>query len=294
MLVNGKIEKETYHKLMHYLFDKCDCFSVNRRYDQNEDYHCKIRMIILNNEGITEKTLSKRYSLNYVNDLIQKYQTNKELFDDLYVKNHEAKIKSIINKRVQKYKNFDSFKKSDNFFNNLNMSCNSLNELNKIIEKNIINNRSNIIKDAIESYIHDNNIEKWLNKNKDYIIGKRNNPMIGKNNFIYNTEYFIKLNDITKREILEIDGIFNWRYPIMIEDFCLFKNGYCLLSSTTHEEKCEIFCKNEEEYEYFKSIGIKFVNSKYIYETMNDLYHDDYIEKISINITNDYFGFNSY
>ncbi len=71
--------------------------------------------------------------------------------------------------------------------------------------------------------------------------------------------------------LYEKNSIFSWCYPESLEDLCFLKNGYYWLESVAHEDLCFIYCKDEAEYEYLKSIGIvfdedHFVPSEYICE----------------------------
>ena len=101
-----------------------------------------------------------------------------------------------------------------------------------------------------------------------------------KNNYLENkiyhsTTYYFKLNNELKKQILNNSSLYGWCFPNYLEDICFFKNGYCWLYSVAHEKLCEIYCRDEKEYEYLKSIGIEFVNNKYIPSKNEKLYYEE-------------------
>ncbi len=78
------------------------------------------------------------------------------------------------------------------------------------------------------------------------------------------------------KELLNKKSIYDWCFLTSLEDLCFYKNGYCWLYSVAHEEICDIFCENEEEYEYLKSIGIKFVDDKFVPTPKEQLIYEEY------------------
>lgn len=78
------------------------------------------------------------------------------------------------------------------------------------------------------------------------------------------------------KELLNKKSIYDWCFLTSLEDLCFYKNGYCWLYSVGHEEICDIFCENEEEYEYLKSIGIKFVDDKFVPTPKEQLIYEKY------------------
>ena len=69
---------------------------------------------------------------------------------------------------------------------------------------------------------------------------------------------FFKLSEDVKKYLLSNNSLYSWLNPESPEDISFFKEGYCWLRSVSHEEIYNIYCKSEEEYEYLKSIGIRF------------------------------------
>ncbi len=67
-----------------------------------------------------------------------------------------------------------------------------------------------------------------------------------------------------------------WLNPNFPEDIAFFRNGYCWLYSVAHEEICDIYCENEEEYEYLKLIGIEFVDDEFVPTPKAELYYEEY------------------
>ncbi len=88
--------------------------------------------------------------------------------------------------------------------------------------------------------------------------------------------YFYRFSAEVKRFLLTNDDLYNWLNPEHPEDISLFKDGYCWLYSVAHEEMCDIYCRNEEEYEYLKSIGIEFYEDKFVPTPKEKLYYEDY------------------
>lgn len=87
---------------------------------------------------------------------------------------------------------------------------------------------------------------------------------------------FYKTNKEVEEYLLTNKNLYTWLNPKYPEDVSFFKNGYCWLYSVAHEELCDIYCENEEEYNYLKSIGIEFVDNKFVKTLDNDLYFESY------------------
>lgn len=90
---------------------------------------------------------------------------------------------------------------------------------------------------------------------------------------------FLKTTPELKEYILENHDLYAWLNPKYPEDISFFKDRYCWLYSIAHEELCFIYCKDEEEYEYLKSIGIEFVEDKFVPTPYEELYYEDYNNK---------------
>ena len=65
---------EVYKNLIRYAIKKCNVVSFFRRYDQNREYHEKIRSIIF-----PEKSLSINFSYEEIENIAKKYSDNIEI-----------------------------------------------------------------------------------------------------------------------------------------------------------------------------------------------------------------------
>lgn len=90
---------------------------------------------------------------------------------------------------------------------------------------------------------------------------------------------FYKTDKEVEKYLLTSKNLYTWLNPKFPEDISFFKNGYCWLYSVTHEELCDIYYESEEEYNYFKSIGIEFIDEKFTENLDNELYFEDYNQK---------------
>ncbi len=88
---------------------------------------------------------------------------------------------------------------------------------------------------------------------------------------------FLKTVPELKEYVLENQDLYAWLNPKYLEDISFFKNGYCWLYSIAHEKMCMIFCENEEEYIYLKSIGIEFAEDHFISTPKEELYYENYL-----------------
>lgn len=77
------------------------------------------------------------------------------------------------------------------------------------------------------------------------------------------TIYFYKFTEEVKEYLLSNLKIFTWLNPRYPEDVSFFRKGECLFYTITHEEICDIVVENKEEFEYLKSIGVKFLEKEY-------------------------------
>ena len=48
-----------------------------------------------------------------------------------------------------------------------------------------------------------------------------------------------------------------------MDNICFYKNNKCWLYSVAHEQICDIYCDSKDEFEYLKSIGVKFIEKQY-------------------------------
>lgn len=68
--------------------------------------------------------------------------------------------------------------------------------------------------------------------------------------------YFYKFSDELKDYLLSNRDLYKWLNPKYPEDIAFFKDGICWLYSVAHEEICDIYVDNEDEYSYLKKIGL--------------------------------------
>ena len=87
---------------------------------------------------------------------------------------------------------------------------------------------------------------------------------------------FYKNDEKLKKYILSNEDLYLWLSPKYPEDISFFRDGYCWLYSVAHEEYCDIYCRNKDEYEYLKSIGIEFYENNYRKIFESELYFEDY------------------
>ncbi|MCI9434949.1 MAG: hypothetical protein HFI86_06745 [Bacilli bacterium] len=121
--------------------------------------------------------------------------------------------------------------------------------------------------DSIIDWLYYNEMTlKWLNKNKVNINNQK--PIFLNNNsnkkkIYHSDDYYIKLTDDIKNEILNKKSLYDWCFPYSLEDICFFKDRNCWLYSVAHENLCIIYCESKEEFEYLKSIGVKFHDKEF-------------------------------
>lgn len=95
---------------------------------------------------------------------------------------------------------------------------------------------------------------------------------------------FFNLSEDVKKYLLSNTCLYCWLNPKYPEDISFFKDGYCWLRSVSHEEICDIYCENEEEYEYLKSIGLRFLEKGFVPIPIDELYYEDYgLNTVKIN-----------
>ena len=110
-----------------------------------------------------------------------------------------------------------------------------------------------------------NNNKSSLLKIENRILGEIFPQFCNKcdKDFVFEEIYIFRFDDKIKEELMHQKSIYDWVFP-NVEDLCIYNNGYCWLNSVAHEEICDIYCETIEEYEYLKSIGIKFVEDNYV------------------------------
>lgn len=121
-----------------------------------------------------------------------------------------------------------------------------------------------------KSYIKSINRSNWVFR----IIG--DSSVIKDSNFNQRYKiYFYKFTEEVKDYLLSNQNLYSWLNPKYPEDVSFFRNGWCLLSTITHEEMCDIEVETEEEYEYLKSIGIEFYEDKFTPTLKEYMYYEE-------------------
>lgn len=88
--------------------------------------------------------------------------------------------------------------------------------------------------------------------------------------------YFYNFSDKTKEYLLYNRDLYEWLNPDYPEDLAFFEDGYCWLYSVAHEQLCFIYCDDEQEYEYLKSIGIEFYEEDFMHTPKDCRYFEAY------------------
>ena len=129
------------------------------------------------------------------------------------------------------------------------------------------NNQAIVIKNSIMWLIYESVFNSWIYKYQKHIIFEKDH--IIKEGYLskkirHSTTYYLEPVFELKNELLNRKSIYNFIFPTSLEDLCIFKDEYCWLYSVAHEKICDIYCENEEEYNYLRSIGIEFEEDYFI------------------------------
>lgn len=257
MIINKNIEKDTYLKLVYYAFQKCDSIFLIKRNDQHKLSTNKIMGIIMQTNQYTE------------NDIVNMYTENSKKF---------------LEEMVSQFIDNDTIFEEDGWKENLV----KLGMDSEQIEKCKIDNRFHMIESSITRFVYEHLTYSWIGKHQNSIISEKNrylplkyisNKAMYDEQFLYTTTYYIRLANEIKAELINKNSIYDWCFPMALEDLCFFKDGYCWLYSVAHEEILDIYCENEEEYNYLKSIGIEFEEDHFIpisEKEKKDLYYKNF------------------
>ena len=233
MKVN-KIKDDVYKKLLNDIFKKCDMISLEKYNDQHKDETRKVIDIITKSGKYLIKKIINDYSIELLNEIYDEFKNNINIFDDDYKKKYEQ---------------------------------------NKYDKKMKINNRKSVIQESLNWEVYDYLTNSWLNSYKNNIAFSSETYIKDiKLNNNYSSLYFVRLDNALKEEILNI-GLYDWCFPLLLENLSFYKNGFCWLSSVAHEEICEIYFQEGDklEYEYLKSIGIEFIEKEFVPTPIEDI-----------------------
>ena len=245
MLIEGNVSGKVYKDLISYALKNCDVIFVERYHDQHSETTKKM-INFFKESGLSEDYLYNNYSEELLENLYQKYKNNDIIFNKAYKKRWEPE--------------------------NDPETTNSLKWLN----------RRSRITTPIKRLYRNRVIDNWLNKYKSNIISQKeiysDISLYGTADFHYSTIYFLKITKELEHEILNRPDLYDsWCFPNSIENITFFKGEYCWLYSVSHEDLCEIYVKDEEEYNYLKSIGIKFFEDIYTPTPKERSYFENYL-----------------
>lgn len=267
MKVKQNIKGEVYKNLIRYAVGNNDIVTFTYRPNQHENENMKI-IHILSKLGLSKKYIINNYSDEFIGLFFEKYKNNRIIFDDVYIEDYEKNITTINN---SSYKKFKANKKNrsimeseyEKFGIKLNLKDLSYNDYKNVI---IYDQRFNYIYSNLKIIFYDYIVNTFLSKYKYDIIHEEKSIYKNKNGneILISIKYYFKLSEELKINILRKKSIYDWCFPMSIEDIEFYKDGKCWLLSVSHEEILDIFCRSEKEYEYLKSIGIEFVDENYI------------------------------
>lgn len=252
------LKKEVCDDIIEYAFSVCDSFSITKIFSQHQEEELRIRKIILEGEKIDEQTLLKKYSKKYLDYLVSKYYSNDIIFSKYDMEEflaEEMDISEDIEELKKTYGDFENFKEYYEAVENVKIEVNSYDELNykNFFNKIFYDGRRCIIEDAINSYVYEQFLDTWIETNQKDLIKKEPIFML---DYEYGMKYYFKTNLLTKKTILEYNGIYNFSYPIVLENLSFFKGDKLWLSSVSHERTIFINCSSIEELRYLVKLGV--------------------------------------
>ncbi|MBE6144281.1 MAG: hypothetical protein E7169_01760 [Firmicutes bacterium] len=242
MYIN-KVTTEVYKKILDYKLEKCNYASLTVYTDQHLDEHLDIINIITSNPKYSKQYILSNYSEILLGQIYNDFKNDKRIYN---VKEHVRKIKK------------SSFRK-----------CESNDELENFLYQHESENRKSSIFSAIQSFVYNNFTTQFIEeyrskivKIKDELYEHELTPFHKKEAF-YKKEYIFQLDDELK-QIIHNTYLYDWSFPMKLEDLSLFVENYLWIYSVTHEELCYIYCETEEEYNYLKSMGVEFYEEHFI------------------------------
>lgn len=231
------MNKETYQKLIDYIFQTCNIFELKKYTTNHIHRNLRVINVILNKKP---KDLDITYTKECLDWLYNRFKEDSVIFNKGYQNHYEIKDSTL---KEKEYK------------------------------KRVEENRKTVIENSIFNYINDIATNDFLLRNANHLIYIREDiEVIGD---YKNSYYYFKTDNQIKKEIQNINSIYAWQAPYFLEDITFYKNGICWLWSISHEEKCEIVFQKEdkEEYEYLKSIGIEFCEKEFTPTPQEYLYN---------------------
>lgn len=277
MKVKQDIKGEIYKNLIEYIVKGSDTVAFTYRLKRHNFQKKKIMNIILKETGFSKDDIINNYSDKFIYEIFEKFKDNDDIFRKCYKQNFD------------KFTDYDSYvdfmkdNKSKNWFieeySRYGIKL-SFDNMTHIEYKQFFkyNDRLDIIWNAISYFVYKYNVENFIEKYKEEIIYEEkiiSNDM-SENEMVTSVCYFFKLSDSLKREILNNNSIYNWRFPFHIEDIEFYRNGYCWLLSVAHEHMLDIFCETKTEFQDLKKIGVEFEERKFIPISKCEVIFKDY------------------
>lgn len=246
------MNSDTYRTIIEYSINKCNIFSLQKYETKFEKIQTKfenICCVIFSDSEFSENFVFDNFSEQLLNQIYEKYKNNEQIY-----KIEEEYLESSLRELKAKY--------SDN---------------SKILvpdmEQCIYEAIKASIRYSLEMFIYNKSYDKFKMLYNKYNISKNYLKEI-KTEFF--TTYFFKLNSSTKNILFSKNTIYDWIFPLNLEDLCLYKDNKIWLYSVAHERICNIYCESEEEYDYLKSIGVEFYEDHYIPIDKEKLYYENY------------------
>ena len=240
MIIRDKVTGDLYKNLMNYIISKSDVLSVSVNLIYNKKVTDKFMKIITYNNEYDINNILNDVPKKLIEEISEENKNNTLIFDEEYINNE----KRYLIKYIQNFSEDDRV---------------SL----------IYKRRKTYIKNMIYWLVYEYKTTNWLRKFKTSIIYKK------RKNSSYTT-YYLNLTKDLIDDILSRNSFDDWNFPLSVEDIAFFKDKQCLLCSETHENMWDLYCKDQNEYKYFKSIGIKFNDFKYKSKKKKGLPYNNY------------------
>ena len=134
-------------------------------------------------------------------------------------------------------------------------------------------------KEIEQDTIYKTSCAEFIKELDSYLIHQRHNPIwpsteILSGSSLYDINVY-STNQSVKELLLRPNSFLSWRFPYFPEDLSFFRNGYCWVYASSHEEYIEIFPKNEEEYNILTDMGIEFTD-EYKVTPVSELFYEEY------------------
>ena len=226
------INKEAYKKLILYASKCCTSFSLHRNtmiesMTTDEEYNLNK---ILSNPRFSKDYIINNYSEKLIDEICLEYINDEKMF--------------IINKGLM---NVLSHLK--NRVANNEIKVKRYNKLNYLYKKTYLS-------DIIKLFVFRYKIKNFLSMYKGCLIEEKHIDSGICYQFRFQSSIVKFLTD-------SVDGVYDFIYPINLEDLCIYINDDIWFWSIAHEKISFINCRTEEEYEKLKSFGIEFEEDKF-------------------------------